>query len=109
MLDMLERGINSALVRNDFDSLSIRIGIESGTNKIMVIGHTVDIIGKTMNIAAKVTSIAKPNGIAIGANYYEQLAPKIQKMFSQIELDSDWKYKSEDGSAYKVFENVPSE
>lgn len=108
MLDMLERGINSALVRNDFDSLSIRIGIESGTNKIMVIGHTVDIIGKTMNIAAKVTSIAKPNGIAIGANYYEQLAPKIQKMFSQIELDSDWKYKSEDGTAYKVYENVPS-
>jgi len=109
MLDMLERGINSALVRNDFDSLSIRIGIESGTNKIMVIGHTVDIIGKTMNIAAKVTSIAKPNGIAIGANYYEQLAPKIQKMFSKIELDSDWKYKSEDGTAYKVYENVPSE
>lgn len=108
MLDMLERGINSALVRNDFDSLSIRIGIESGTNKIMVIGHTVDIIGKTMNIAAKVTSIAKPNGIAIGANYYEQLAPKIQKMFSQIELDSDWKYKSKDGTAYKVYENVPS-
>lgn len=108
MLDMLERGINSALVRNDFDSLSIRIGIESGTNKIMIIGHTVDIIGKTMNIAAKVTSIAKPNGIAIGANYYEQLAPKIQKMFSQIELDSDWKYKSEDGTAYKVYENVPS-
>lgn len=108
MLDMLERGINSALVRNDFDSLSIRIGIESGTNKIMIIGHTVDIIGKTMNIAAKVTSIAKPNGIAIGANYYEQLAPKIQKMFSQIELDSDWKYKSKDGTAYKVYENVPS-
>jgi len=109
MLNMLERGINSALIRNDFDSLSIRIGIESGTNKIMIVGHTVDIIGKTMNIAAKVTSIARPNGIAIGANYYEELPTKIQKMFSQIELDSDWKYKAKDGSAYKVFENTPSE
>jgi len=105
MLNMLERGINSALIRNDFEPLSIRIGIESGTNKIMVIGYTVDIIGKTMNIAAKVTSIAKPNGIAIGGNYYDQLSPKIKKTFSQIELDSDWKYKSEDGSAYKVFGN----
>jgi hypothetical protein len=108
MLNMLERGINSALIKKDFDSLSIRIGIESGTNKIMIVGHTVDIIGKTMNIAAKVTSIAKPNGIAIGQNYHDQLPPKIQKMFSKIELDSDWKYKSEDGSAYKVFENMPS-
>lgn len=105
MLSMLERGINSALIRNDFEPLSIRIGIESGTNKIMIIGHTVDIIGKTMNIAAKVTSIAKPNGIAIGGNYYDQLSPKMKKTFSQIELDSDWKYKSEDGTAYKVYEN----
>jgi len=105
MLSMLERGINSALIRNDFEPLSIRIGIESGTNKIMVIGYTVDIIGKTMNIAAKVTSIAKPNGIAIGGNYYDQLPPKMKKTFSQIELDSDWKYKSEDGTAYKVYEN----
>lgn len=105
MLDMLEYGINSALVRNDFESLSIRIGIESGTNKIMIIGHTVDIIGKTMNIAAKVTSIAKPNGIAIGENYFNQLSSKIQKTFSQVELDSTWKYKKDDGSLYKVFES----
>ena len=108
MLNLLERGINSALIKKDFDSLSIRIGIESGTNKIMIVGHTVDIIGKTMNIAAKVTSIAKPNGIAIGSNYYEELPPKMKKIFSQIELDSDWKYKAKDGSAYKVFENIPN-
>lgn len=105
MLSMLEYGINSALVRNDFEPLSIRIGIESGTNKIMIVGHTVDIIGKTMNIAAKVTSIAKPNGIAIGENYHDELPSKTQSTFSEVKLDSSWKYKWDDGTPYKVFES----
>lgn len=107
MLDMLDKGINRALVKNGFDPLSIRIGIESGKNKIMVVGNTVDIIGKTMNIAAKVTSIAKPNGIAIGGKYHSHLNSEIQSKFSPVTPDSTWKYKEDDGSPYKVFENVP--
>lgn len=104
MKQMVTDGINSALEGEGFDPLSIRVGIESGKNKIMVVGGTVDIIGKTMNIAAKVTGMAKQNGIAIGQDCYANLDQETKQKFSQMHLDSDWKYKDDSNNSYQVFE-----
>ena len=105
MKELLNNGINIILEKNGFEPLNIRIGIESGTNKIMFVGGTVDIIGRTMNMAAKVTSMSKPNGIAIGQYCYSMLDEKFKNEFKPMELDSSfWKYKDTDGNMYKVFE-----
>jgi len=104
MQNLLQEGINSILEPNGFEPLSIRVGIESGANKIMTVGGNVDIIGYTMNIAAKVTSMSKPNGISIGQRCYSYLQQEQQQKFTLMELDpAFWKYKDENNEMYKVY------
>ncbi len=105
MRELLKNGINTALVTEGFDPINIRIGIEAGVNQIMQIGGDVDIVGHTMNIAAKVTSMAKPNGICIGHIAYLSLDGNTKKDFSALTLEpSSWKYQTSDGKLYQVYE-----
>lgn len=105
MRDLLRVGINSVLTSTGFEPLNIRIGIEAGMNQIMQIGGEVDIIGYTMNIAAKVTSMANPNGICIGQIAYSALSEKAKREFSSLNLDSSfWKYRDSAGKPYQVYE-----
>lgn len=107
MKNILRYGINEVLTTHGFEPLSIRIGIEAGSNKIMLIGGDVDIIGYTMNIAAKITSLTKPNGINIGQKSYSSLDKKVQNDFIPLNLDkSFWKYQDSEGNPYKVYEYV---
>ena len=105
MRELVSRGINTVLEKNDFDPLKIRIGIESGSNKVVKLGGALDIIGSSMNMAAKVTSVSRQNGIAIGENYFLSLDEKLQADFTPITLDeAKWKYKNDKGLPYQVYE-----
>ena len=106
MKDLVDQGINKAITAAGFEPLSIRIGIEAGSNKIMLIGGDVDIIGFNMNIAAKVQSVVKPSSIGIGQNCYAALDKEEQSYFVPLELDSSWKYKDDAGNPYKLYELV---
>lgn len=105
MRELLRVGINSVLTSAGFEPLNIRIGIEAGMNQIVQIGGDIDIVGYTMNIAAKVTSMAKPNGICIGQIAYSALGEESKKAFTPLTLDSSfWKYRDSDGKQYQVYE-----
>jgi len=105
MRNLLKNGINTGLAHHDFEPLSIRIGIESGSNQIVQIGGNIDIIGYTMNIAAKITSMSKPNGITIGQDCYSSLNEDSQKKFVSVNTEGiSWKYKDEQGNTYKVYQ-----
>lgn len=107
MRNLLKNGINTGLAHHDFEPLHIRIGIESGSNQIVQIGGNVDIIGYTMNIAAKITSMSKPNGITIGQDCYSSLNEDDKKNFVPVDLEKiSWKYKDEKGDAYKVYQSA---
>jgi len=65
MNNLLNQSFNPAIVAENFEPLNIRVGIEAGSNKIMLIGGDVDIIGFNMNIAAKVQSMEALSGLDI--------------------------------------------
>jgi len=104
MKNLLQEGVNAAITKAGFEPLNIRIGIEAGANKIMLIAGDVDIIGFNMNIAAKVQSTVKPGGVGIGQNCYAALDKEGQSYFVPLKLDSSWKYKDSDGNPYKLYE-----
>jgi len=109
MGELVNGGINTVLAEAGFEPLKIRIGVEAGVNQIMQIGADVDIVGHTMNMAAKVTSMAKPNGICIGQVVYSGLDQKLKQSFAPMKLDpSFWKYQDSAGKLYQVYEYVGS-
>ena len=53
----------------------------------------IDILGYSMNIASKITSLTGANKISIGDNIYKSLDPKTQREFRKMSLpDNRWKY-----------------
>ena len=86
MNNMLQQSLNRAIVDEGFEPLNIRIGIEAGSNKIMLIGGDIDIIGFNMNIAAKVQSMARPGHIGVGQNCYAALDDEAKKEFKRDAL-----------------------
>ena len=111
MNDVIRRGINPILGKRGYPTLTIKIGIDYGTNMIIRYGADVtksyvDIIGSPMNIAAKIQSRAEPNKILIGSDVYTRLHPSIQESFVEVVWkNKEWKYKATNtDEVYKVYE-----
>ena len=110
MIKIIEEGINPILNQYDYPDLFVKIGVDFGTNMIIRYGSDakkshVDILGPTMNIAAKIQGKAKPQEILIGEDVYNRIHPSVQKEFSKKEWKEDeWKYHSRDtGELYPVY------
>ena len=77
--------------------ISVKIGIDEGENVIVQYGHDksslIDILGYSMSITAKITSLTNPNRITIGKDVYDILHPEIKIKFKEVENDLvSWKY-----------------
>jgi adenylate cyclase len=80
-----------------YPELFAKIGIDSGENAIVQYGFEqlspIDILGYSMNTAAKITSLTGANKVSIGENVYKSLDPNAQSQFREILLpDNRWKY-----------------
>jgi adenylate cyclase len=80
-----------------YPELFAKIGIDSGENAIVQYGFEqlspIDILGYSMNTAAKITSLTGANKVSIGENVYKSLDPNTQSQFREILLpDNKWKY-----------------
>ena len=80
-----------------YPELFAKIGIDSGENAIVQYGFEqlspIDILGYSMNTAAKITSLTGANKVSIGENVYKSLDPNTQSQFREILLpDNRWKY-----------------
>jgi len=98
MIEVIQKGLNPVLNQYDYPELKIRIGIDFG--KIGVVQYGIDIdeldgkavftrphidlIGSTISIVVKMTSIAKPDQIVIGQKLYDKLDEKHKQAFRQI-------------------------
>jgi adenylate cyclase len=107
MLIIVEQGINPILEEFDFSKLRIKIGIDSGENAIVeyafnIKNSHIDIIGYPMNIAAKITSLAKPNHVLIGIITYRRLDLKIEHHLRKLGLENIEYIDYQTGDAYSI-------
>jgi adenylate cyclase len=70
-----------------------------------------DILGYTISIAAKMSALAKPNGIVIGQSVYDILDDKQKSTFESLPIRSDvWSYVSSNtGGAYRIYSSITDE
>ncbi len=110
MIRVLNEAINPVLNENDYPTISAKIGIDAGENMIVRYGSDktkshVDILGASMNMAAKIQNMAEPNEILIGGDVYTRLHPETQKSFNKKTFDnSKWKYHNrKTGKIYPIY------
>lgn len=107
MLLIVEQAINPVLKEFGFPKLQIKIGIDSGENAIVEYAFSmndshVDIIGYPMNIAAKITSLAKPNHILIGVITYRRLDSTVEHYLRKLGLENVEYIDYQTGDAYSI-------
>ena len=108
MINVIKNGINPILTKHDYPELSVKIGIDEGEDVVVQYGYDksslIDILGYSMNVAAKITSLTAANKISVGNVVYKLLHPTIQAKFELLSIDQGWKYVDrETGELYKVF------
>jgi adenylate cyclase len=96
-----------------YPELFAKIGIDAGENAIVQYGYEqrspIDILGYTMNVAAKITSLTAANKVSIGHNVYKSLDRKTQREFHELSMsDNRWKYINYGtDKPYKVYTQTP--
>src|ERR687886_1809320 len=119
MIKVIENGINPILNQYDYPEMSIRIGIDVGEIALIQYGWDIhaldgkqivkephhDILGYTVNVAVKMTSLAKPNGLVIGQSVYNILDEKQKSTFEALKVNyKSWNYRDQkSGNIYNVY------
>lgn len=113
LITVIEKGMNPILNQYDYPELKVKIGMDYGKNIIVRYGSDkeyshVDILGPSMNIAAKIQHTALPNQILIGEDVYTRLHPTMQQSFERVVwTKTKWKYHDrETGKLYPVYAYV---
>ena len=92
-----------------YPELSVKLGMDEGENVVVQYGYDrsspIGILGYSMNVAAKITSLTPANKIAVGEDVFKLLHPKIQSRFKQLlTTRSEWKYIDRHSrNPYKVY------
>jgi adenylate cyclase len=108
MINVIKNGINPILTKHDYPELSVKIGIDEGEDVVVQYGYDksslIDILGYSMNVAAKITSLTSANKISVGNAVYKLLHPATQSKFHLLTINKGWKYVDrETDELYKVF------
>ena len=112
ILDVIKNGINPIFIRHSLPPITVKIGIEHGDATILVYGKNVeyahiDIIGFSISIASKITSLASQNEIIVGENAYNHMENDDKKLFKELtsEKESKWDniMRYNDDMNYRVF------
>lgn len=98
MVSVIENAVNPILQKVDYPSLQIKITIDFGNNNIVRYGSDrqkshIDIIGLSVNLAAKMQSVGKPNQLVIGEQVFLKLPLQLKISFKKIKISSRiWPY-----------------
>lgn len=110
MLYIIKNGINPILTQYEYPELHVKVGMDYGTNIVVRYGQDpakshVDMLGRPMNMAAKIQSLAGSDQILVGEDVYTRLHPSTRVEFRPISWDNrTWLYHAEDGRRYGVYE-----
>jgi class 3 adenylate cyclase len=122
MIRAVKEGFNPLLNQEDYPELSVRVGIDVGEVVVVQYGWNVqssglnndnstvmkkphhDILGYTISVASKITSIAEPNQIVIGQYVYDALDKEQRDAFKQLSTPEMWGYvSSKTGKLYNLY------
>lgn len=122
MLKVMQQGINPILNQYDYPELSVRVGIDVGDNVVVQYGWDtttlddgrvarrphLDILGYTISVTAKMTTLAEPGQIMIGQFVYEALCEGQQASFKPISISPEtWGYVSDHtGKIYQLYGSI---
>lgn len=137
MLQVAANGINPILNQYNCPAMNLRIGIDIGENAIIQSGWDIhpnmmdveedndnnvtkkeqisikkpvyDILGYSISIAVKMTTLAKPNHMAIGQLIYDVLDDSQKSLFQQLDFSPTiWSYASNNTgeNIYNVYTNM---
>jgi adenylate cyclase len=74
IVSTLRNSINSEIIKKGCPRISIKIGIDYGDALVVSFGSNVDLIGFTLGIVSKMTSIAPANIVLIGQCIFKQMS-----------------------------------
>ncbi len=91
VLNVISNGINPIFKKYSLPTINVKIGIEYGDAIILVYGKNmefahIDLIGFSISIASKITSLASPNEIIVGENAYTLIDDMQKKFFVELNL-----------------------
>lgn len=109
MVKIVREGINPILNQYDYPEMNVRVGIDLGENVVVQYGWDIfkidgkklkrphyDILGYTINIATKMTSLAKPDQIVVGQMVYDVLDDRQKVTFHPLQVSHEvWSYMSD--------------
>jgi adenylate cyclase len=120
MIKVIKEGINPILNQYDYPELKVRVGIDYGEVAVVQYGIDIyemektilktphlDLIGYTISVAVKMTSLAEADHIVIGQKLYDQLDINYKDSFRQLKTNTEiWNYSNHtDGELYNIFTN----
>ncbi len=112
ILSIIKDGINPVFQNNSFPKISLKIGIEYGEAIVLVYGKNIefahiDLLGFSISIASKITSLASPGEIIIGENSYNHLDKDEKKFFADLTEEKEPKWsnvmKYNNNIKYRIF------
>ena len=89
LMKVIERSLNPALESRNFPKLGLHIGIDYGKNNVVLYGANkhrshIDLIGPTINLAAKMQSISGKNKIVIGERVFSKINSSSKKISKKL-------------------------
>lgn len=101
-------GLSTFFKSKDLHFIGVRIGLDSGEAAIMTIGSKVtktqkDLIEQTINLAAKIQSLAGPNQILSGEATIKNAFYRYREIFDKKELPDTWNYYKDGKEKYTIF------
>jgi class 3 adenylate cyclase len=121
MIKVIQEGINPILSQYDYPELKVRAGIDFGEIAIVQYGWDIeehdeitlkkphlDLIGYTISIVVKMTSLVEPDHIIIGQKLFDKLDTKQKDTFRQLPANPDiWGYMHKTtGGIYNLYGNI---
>lgn len=108
MRRLIAEGVNPTLEMRGWPAIGVRVGIDSGEAIVVTMGHKStkqhkDIIGATVNLAAKIQAVAPPGSIVVGETVDRNLHVSWRTQLQEIQPGGDWPYNGKNGEPYKVF------
>ena len=120
MIKVIKEGINPILNQYDYPELKVRVGIDYGEVAVVQYGIDIhefnnvtlktphlDLIGYTISVAVKMTSLAEPDHMVIGQKLYNCLNDDLKGSFKKVQTSTEiWSYSNDTNDGlYTVFTN----
>ncbi len=102
---IIKHSLNPIFASFGLPTISVRIGIDAGKNRIVFLGSDPDLIGHSITIVSKILPLAQPNQMTIGDAAYGLLSPAYSAQFAKINQDDKrWNYKHPvTGTVYPIY------